>query len=74
MGQTETENTVLRGIFGSRKEGKTGAYSKFHIEKPHWVDQIVETEVEDEKFNKTSVETAKRLLCPFKYKIQLNAI
>ena len=61
MGLTDTEHTVLREISGSRWEGKTGVYGKFHIDDPRRANQIAETEVDgrDEKCNKTSVGNVK---------------
>jgi hypothetical protein len=58
---------VLREITGSRREGKTGVYGKFHIDAPRQANKIAEIEVDgrDEKFNKTSVENVKTTVVSF---------
>jgi len=67
MGLTDTELTVLRKISGSRWEGKTGIYGKFHIEESRRANQIAETEVDgrEKRTNKTSVENVKTTVVSF---------
>ena len=54
MGLTDSEHTALREISGSRREGKTGEYGKFHIDEPRRGNQT-----------KNSVENVKTIVVSF---------